>query len=92
MLRGGGGALLKWVIELSKFNIEYHPRYAIKGKVLVDFIVEMSDLQPLDIGKTLWIREIDGSSRAIEGGATIGSTISGGVIHCSSCQVFILCP
>ena len=25
------GRLLKWVVELSEFDIEYHPRSAIKG-------------------------------------------------------------
>ena len=33
--------LLNWAIELSKFDIEYRPRIVIKGRVLVDFIVEV---------------------------------------------------
>ena len=32
--------LLKWVVELSEFDIEYHPRSATKGQVLANFIVE----------------------------------------------------
>ena len=40
--------LLKWVVELSGFDIEYRPRSAIKGQVLADFIVELSDVQPRD--------------------------------------------
>ena len=36
--------LLKWTMELSEFDIEYHSRSAIKGQALIDFIVEMSDL------------------------------------------------
>ena len=40
------GRLLKWAIELSKSDIEYRPRLAIKGQILADFIVEMSDVQP----------------------------------------------
>ena len=35
--------LLKWVVELSEFHIEYRPRIAIKGQALVEFIVESSD-------------------------------------------------
>ena len=36
------GRLLKWVIELSQFEIEFQPRPAIKGQALVDFIAEFS--------------------------------------------------
>ena len=32
------GHLLKWAIELSKFDIEFMPRPTIKGQALVDFI------------------------------------------------------
>ena len=63
------GQLLKWVVELSEFDIEYQSRSAIKGQILADFIVEISDLQPRDISETLWILETDGSSRAMGGGA-----------------------
>ena len=37
------GRLLKWAVELSKFDIEYRPITTIKGQVLADFIVERSD-------------------------------------------------
>ncbi|XP_022848734.1 uncharacterized protein LOC111371046 [Olea europaea var. sylvestris] len=36
------GRLLKWVIELGKFDIEFKPRPAIKAQALVDFIAELS--------------------------------------------------
>ena len=32
------GRMVQWVIELSQFDIEYHPRTAIKAQALVDFI------------------------------------------------------
>lgn len=32
--------LVKWVVELTQFEIEYHPRPLIKGYVLANFIVE----------------------------------------------------
>ena len=38
------GRLLKWVIELSEFDIMYRPRTAIKGHVLADFIAELTDV------------------------------------------------
>ncbi|XP_077232544.1 uncharacterized protein LOC143869870 [Tasmannia lanceolata] len=34
------GRLVKWAVELSKFDIQYLPRPAIKAQVLVDFIAE----------------------------------------------------
>ena len=38
------GRLLKWVVELSEFDIEYRPKTAIKGQVLADFIMERSEV------------------------------------------------
>ena len=32
------GRLALWAIELSEFDIQYRPRIAIKGQVVVDFI------------------------------------------------------
>ena len=34
------GRMVQWAIELSQFNIEYHPRAAIKAQALADFIAE----------------------------------------------------
>ena len=34
------GCLVKWSIELTKFDLQYHPRLAIKSQILVDFIAE----------------------------------------------------
>ena len=34
------GRMALWVIELSEFDIQYHLRTAIKGKIVVDFITE----------------------------------------------------
>ena len=36
------GRLIKWVIELSEFDIRYKPRTTVKGQVLADFIVEFT--------------------------------------------------
>ena len=32
------GRMVQWAIELSQFDINYHPRTAIKAQALVDFI------------------------------------------------------
>ena len=37
--------LIKWAIELSKFDIRYKPRTAVKGQILVDFIIEFTPAQ-----------------------------------------------
>ncbi|GJX47095.1 reverse transcriptase domain-containing protein [Tanacetum coccineum] len=34
------GRMLKWKFELEGYDIQYRPRTAIKGQILVDFIVE----------------------------------------------------
>jgi hypothetical protein len=36
------GRLIQWAIELSKFDIEYRPRQAIKAQAFTDFIVEFT--------------------------------------------------
>ena len=38
------GRMVQWEIELSQFNIEYHPRTVIKAQALADFIVEFTNL------------------------------------------------
>ena len=37
--------MVQWAIELSQFDIEYHPRTAIKAQTLVDFIAEFTLLK-----------------------------------------------
>ena len=36
------GRMVQWAIELSQFDIEYHPRTAIKAQALADFIAEFT--------------------------------------------------
>ena len=36
------GRVIQWAIELSQFDIEYHPRTAIKAQALADFIAEFT--------------------------------------------------
>lgn len=33
---------MNWAIELSKFDIEYLPRAAVKGQVLANFVAEFT--------------------------------------------------
>ena len=36
------GRMALWTVELSEFDIQYCPRIAIKGQVVVDFIAEFT--------------------------------------------------
>ena len=36
------GRLMKWVIELSEFDIRYKPKTSIKGQILADFVMEFT--------------------------------------------------
>ena len=33
--------MLKWVIELSEYEIKYQPRLTMKGQVMTNFIIEI---------------------------------------------------
>ncbi|GJU62073.1 reverse transcriptase domain-containing protein [Tanacetum coccineum] len=40
--------LQKWSIKLGKYDIQYRPRTLVKGQILVDFIVECLEDDPVD--------------------------------------------
>ncbi|GJS78492.1 reverse transcriptase domain-containing protein [Tanacetum coccineum] len=42
------GRLQKWSIELGEYDVHYRPRTSVKGQILVDFIVEHPEDDPLD--------------------------------------------
>ena len=57
------GRMALWAIELSEFDVQYHPRTAIKGQVVTDFIAEYTQLEDEGAeGQKLWIIHTDGSS------------------------------
>ena len=61
------GRLIKWGIELSQYEIEFHPRAAIKGQALADFVNECTNfisersIKEND-SKTKWQIFINGAS------------------------------
>ena len=58
-------------MELSEFNIRYHPKEVIKAQALVDFITVFTpahDQQNGGEGAKQWIVHIDGSSTQYVGG------------------------
>ena len=58
------GRVIQWAIELSQFDIEYHPRTAIKAQALVDFIVKFTSPKEdgLTEGIRRWTIQTDSSS------------------------------
>jgi ribonuclease HI len=51
-------------MELGQFDIEFHPRTAIKGQVLADFLVEFCNIPEAEElpKESTWVVFVDGSS------------------------------
>ena len=61
-----------WVVELSEFDIQYHPRTAIKGQVVADFIAKFTLMDGQGAEKIpQWNIYTNGSSNRQVGGASI---------------------
>ena len=78
------GRLMKWVIELSEFDIKYRPKTAIKGQVLADFVMEFASTEPdTDAQATTdlsaWKLSVDGASNAQGSGAGLILTSPEGI-------------
>ena len=58
------GRMVQWAIELSQFDIEYHPKTAIKAQALADFIAEFTLLDEDKITDEVdrWTIQTNGSS------------------------------
>nr|XP_023892464.1 uncharacterized protein LOC112004448 [Quercus suber] len=67
------GRMVQWAIELSQFDIEYHPKTAIKAQALVDFIAEFTS--PNEAKHTnkaeRWTIQTDGSLARNQGGVGV---------------------
>ena len=78
------GRLVKWVIEMSEFDIRYKPRTAIKGQVLADFIMEFTSIEPTKIAKLksnlpIWRSFVDGAANALGSSAGLILTSPDGI-------------
>ena len=61
-----------WVIELSKFDIQYRPRTTTKGQVIADFIAEFTLVKGQGAEKSpQWHIHTDGSSNRQAGRAGV---------------------
>ncbi|KAK1554732.1 hypothetical protein Q3G72_016522 [Acer saccharum] len=65
------GRLTKWAVELSEYDISFHPRSAMKSQVLADFITDFTpgesvqaeqELVALTVTSGIWTLSVDGSS------------------------------
>ena len=63
------GRLMKWAIELSEFDIRYKTKTAIKGQILMDFVMEFTSAEPVENTQTMtaipiWRLSVDGAANA----------------------------
>ena len=67
------GKMIQWAIKLNQFDIEYHPRTAIKAQALADFIVKFTILDKEGtIDKVeRWMIQTDDSSVRKRGGVRV---------------------
>ena len=67
------GRMALWVVELSEFDIQYRPRTAIKGLVMVDFIDKFILMDGQGVEMILqWNIYTDGSSnKQVEGAGVV---------------------
>ena len=70
---GTSGGLIKWVIELSEFEIRYRPRREVKWQVLEDFIMEFTpsntSTKPTETTQlapdlSIWRLSVDGTANS----------------------------
>ena len=57
------GRMARWAVELSEYGIQYKPRLAKKGQVLVDFLVEIPQPETCLDSLNWWILSVDRVSR-----------------------------
>ncbi|KAK2996935.1 hypothetical protein RJ639_026503 [Escallonia herrerae] len=80
------GRLVKWLVELGEFDLQYKPRTAVKAQALADFIVECTlpeDPPQLVISEVTdpWNLYVDGSSAVGNSGAEIILISPEGIIY-----------
>ena len=68
------GRLMKWAIDLSEFDIRYKLKTAIKGQILVDFVMEftsaeLAEATQLTSDLPIWRLFVDGAANAQGSGA-----------------------
>ena len=71
-------------IELSEFDIQYHPQTAIKGQIVADFIAEFTSSEDKGAEEfPLWSIHTDGSSnRQAMGAGVVLLSPEGDTVEC----------
>jgi hypothetical protein len=71
--RDANGRIVKWLVELGEFYIEFCPRQAIKSQILVDFVSEWTEIQmpPPKERPEHWIMYFDGALNLEGAGADV---------------------
>ena len=70
------GRMVRWLVELSEFNIYYESRGPIKGQIYADFVVELvSEDTHSDLGDFQWNLSVDKSSN--QQGSGVGVILEG---------------
>ncbi|GAV83278.1 hypothetical protein CFOL_v3_26726, partial [Cephalotus follicularis] len=77
------GRLVKWSVELSKYDVKYEVKPAIKSQVLADFVRDNTPTERMEEDssenkKGLWKLSVDGSSCVSESGAGLVLTSPNG--------------
>ena len=70
--------MVQWAMVLSQFDIEYHPKTAIKARALADFIAKFTLLDEDSLTDEIerWTIQTDGSSDQKRGGVGVVITTS----------------
>ncbi|XP_068477029.1 uncharacterized protein [Phaseolus vulgaris] len=70
------GRMVRWVVELFEFDVQYEPRGLIKGQVYADFMVKLSPEGPQpDLNDFQWVLSVDVSSN--QHGSGSGAILEG---------------
>ena len=75
---------MKWAIELSEFDIRYKSKTAIKGQILVDFVMEFTSAELAEATQStsdlpIWRLSVDGAANAQGSGAGLILTSPEGI-------------
>ena len=76
------GRMVQWAIQLSQFDIKYHPRTAIKAQALANFIAEFTFLDEDSLANEAerWTIQTDGSLAQKRGGVGVVITTPDGEV------------
>ena len=78
------GRMALWAIELSEFDVQYHPRIAMKGQAVTDFIVEFTNIEGQGVEEhPQWSIYTDRSfNRRASGSSIVLRSLEGDKIKC----------